>query len=423
MANARKAAALALVEVETNAAYSNITLNKIFSKFELSVEDRAFTSALFYGVLDRKITIDHILSRFLKKPISKITPFTVAVLRLSVYQIMYMERIPDSAAVNEAVKLVKGSKERFNASFVNAVLRNILRNDISLPEGNDKKSLSVRYSCPEWIVKSFIDDYGEQIAVELLEQSLKAPPVILRVNTCRISADELMEKLSLEGITAQKIDVLNALSVVGGIDVKHCKCYLEGLFHIQDTASQLTVSKLAPSSGERVLDLCSAPGGKSFTMAQLMENKGELLSFDLYESRVELIKKGAERLGLSCIKADVQDATVYNEKLGLFDAVLCDVPCSGLGVLRRKPEIKYKPIDDLFELEKIQEKILLNADCYLKPGGRLLYSTCTLRRSENECQIKAFLDKKANYELQYERTYMPQTDKTDGFYCALLKKG
>ena len=169
MANARKAAALALVEVETDAAYSNITLNKIFSKYELSKEDRAFTSALFYGVLDRKITIDYILSKFIKKPLSKITPFTVSVLRISVYQLNFMERIPESAAVNEAVKLVKSSKERFNASFVNAVLRNIIRNKVEIPAGNDKKSLSIRFSCPEWIVKSFINDYGEKIAVEIVD--------------------------------------------------------------------------------------------------------------------------------------------------------------------------------------------------------------------------------------------------------------
>ncbi len=423
MANARKAAALALVEVETDAAYSNITLNKIFSKYELSKEDRAFTSALFYGVLDRKITIDYILSKFIKKPLSKITPFTVSVLRISVYQLNFMERIPESAAVNEAVKLVKSSKERFNASFVNAVLRNIIRNKVEIPAGNDKKSLSIRFSCPEWIVKSFINDYGEKIAVELLEESLKAPPVILRVNTCKITCCELVRELEVEGITVRETDVKNALSVLGGIDVRASECYRKGFFHIQDTASQLSVSKLEPKPLERVVDLCSAPGGKSFTMAELMENKGEVLSFDLYESRVELIKKGAERLGLSVIKASVGDATVYNPDIGQFDAVLCDVPCSGLGVLRRKPEIKYKEVGELSGLEEIQQKILKNADRYLKKGGRLLYSTCTLRKAENEEQIKAFLDKNTNYELQYEHSYMPQNDNTDGFYCALLKKG
>ncbi|MBE6728584.1 MAG: 16S rRNA (cytosine(967)-C(5))-methyltransferase RsmB [Ruminococcaceae bacterium] len=423
MANARKVAVSALMQIETDSAYSNITLNKVLSKYELSKEDRAFTSALFYGVLDRKITIDYILSKFIKKPLSKITPFTACVLRISVYQIKFMERIPESAAVNEAVKLVKGSKERFNASFVNAVLRNLLRNPVTLPLGEDVKSLSVRYSCPEWIVKSFINDYGIKTAVELLEHSLKAPPVILRVNTSRITSDKLIEKLGEEGITAQKTDISNALSVVGGIDVKGCKCYKDGLFHIQDTASQLSVSALDLKAGERVMDLCSAPGGKSFTMAEIMDNKGEILSFDLYESRVELIKNGAKRLGLSCIKAHTQDATVFNEELGLFDAVLCDVPCSGFGVLRRKPEIKYKPCEDLSELEEIQKKILENADRYLKSGGRILYSTCTLRHAENEMQVKAFLDKNADYELQYEHTYMPHTDNSDGFYCALFKKG
>ncbi len=424
MANSRKSAAIALTEALANGAYSNITLNEVFAKSPHSAQERALTSAIFYGTLDRKITVDYVIAKFLNKPLSKISPFTLSVLRISVYQIMFMDSIPPSAAVNEAVKLIKSSKERYNASFVNAVLRNILRNPVEIPNGNSIKALSIRFSCPEWIIESFISDYGKDTAISLLEESLKAPHMVLRVNTCRISPEKLVAQLSTEGITAVSCELQNALEIVGGMDVRECECYKKGLFHIQDRASQRAIELLDLKPNERVLDICSAPGGKSFTAAEIMKNKGEVFSFDLYESRVELIKKGVLRLGLSSITADTFDATVKKIDIGLFDAVICDVPCSGLGVLRRKPDIKYKDISDLPSIEDIQDKMLANAASYVKTGGRLLYSTCTLRKAENEERIKAFLDKTADYELQYQHSYMPHIDKTDGFFCALLvKKG
>lgn len=422
MADARKAAAAALVEVETRGAYSNLTLQKLFSGGGFSAEDRALTSALFYGVLDRRITLDFVLSRLIKKGIESVRPYTAAVLRLSAYQLMYMERIPPSAAVNEAVRLVKGSRERYNAAFVNAVLRSLLRGGVCLPQGDDIPSLSVRCSCPEWIVESFASDYGLPDAKALLEESLKAPPVTLRVNTLRITPQALAERLSREGIETKLLDADAALEVCGGIDIAASGCYREGLFFVQDLASQRSIARLSPRPGERLLDLCAAPGGKSFTAAIHMENSGRIEAFDLNERRAELIAAGAERLGLSCIRASSADATRFHAQLGVFDAVLCDVPCSGLGVLRRKPEIKYKADTDFSGLEAVQRTILDNAARYTAPGGRLLYSTCTLRRAENELQIKAFLDRSGGFALQYEHTYMPHTDGTDGFYCALLVK-
>ncbi len=421
MANARKLAVKALVRVETDGAYSNITLGKILSVTpDITPADKALATALFYGVLDRKITIDYILSQYVKTPVSKISAYTLQNLRVALYQILYMDKIPQSAAVNEAVKLIKASKERYNASFVNGVLRNALRNPVTLPDDDSVKSISVRSSCPEWIVKTFIDDYGIDTAKQLLLSSLNAPPVTLRVNTLKITAEALVERLSKEGICAF-IDGQSTVTVDGGIDISNSKCYKEGLFHVQDAACQHTAETLSPKAGERVLDICSAPGGKTFTMAQLMQNSGELIATDLYEKRVELVRKGAERLGLTCIKALVCDAT-QKADIGTFDAILCDVPCSGLGVIRRKPEIKYKDTEDFGELQLIQQKILSNAASYLKKGGRLLYSTCTLRSAENDEQVKAFLDKNTGYELQYQHTYMPHIDGTDGFYCALIRK-
>lgn len=423
MADARNVAIKALVGVLCEGAYSNITLNKALSENNLSGADKALASALFYGVLDRRITLDYVLSGFLKKPIKKISPYTLQVLRTALYQIMYMERIPDSAAVNEAVKQMKSSKERYNAAFVNGVLRNILRQGINLPDGEDKTSLSVRYSCPEAVVGSFIKDYGVETAVKMLEAMLETPPVVLQPNPTKITAEELSRKLLDEG-NETIVNADGSLNVVGGIDVRASESYKSGLFHIQDNASKRAIAVLSPQSGERMLDICAAPGGKSFTAAGMMEGTGEILAFDLYPKRVELIAEGAKRLGFENISAALGDATVLNPHIGKFDAVICDVPCSGLGVLRRKPEIKYKDPDEWKALPQLQLRILENAAEYARDGGRILYSTCTVRKGENEKVTNAFLDKNHNFELKYEHTFLPHIDGTDGFYCALLlKKG
>ena len=422
MANPRKLAASVLVKIEKDAAYSNITLAAAFKENELSFEDKKLASALVYGVLDRKITLDYVLSQFMKTPIKKTAPFTLQVLRCALYQIMYMDKIPESAAVNEGVKLIKKSKESRNAGFVNAVLRSVLRAESLLPQGDTAAELSVRYSTPHWIVESFVKDYGTDTAKALLEENLKAPKVTLRANTLKITADELVEKLKAEGIFAFSGDTENSVILEKGIDITQSELYKKGFFHVQDTASQKAVAVLSPKKGDRVLDMCAAPGGKSVTMAEIMENEGEIISCDLYEHKLKLIGDTAERLGLDIIKPMLNDATVYNPNLRCFDAVLCDVPCSGFGVIRRKPEIKYKPVEDFKELQEIQYSILCNAVKYLKKEAKILYSTCTLRKGENEENIEKFLKNHNGFDKIYEHTYMPHTDGTDGFYCALLVK-
>ncbi|MBR6502351.1 MAG: 16S rRNA (cytosine(967)-C(5))-methyltransferase RsmB [Clostridia bacterium] len=421
MANARKTALLALLEVR-NQAYSNITLNKFLNESDLSSADRAFATALFYGVLDRTITLDYVLSKYIKTPLKKVSDYALECLRIALYQIMFMDKVPDSAAVNEAVKLIKISKNKHLSGFVNGVLRNVLREGYSLPDNNDEKSLSVKYSCPVWIVESFINDYGIDNAIALLEHSLKTPPVTIRTNTLKTDVDSLVDVLNNENITANASTIDNAVEIVGGIDVTKSKAYRDGLFHVQDIASQTVVSVLSPKSCERVLDVCAAPGGKTFTMAQYMENKSEIIACDLHNNRVDLIKKGAKRLGITNIKAIQNDATVINDSFGKFDVILCDVLCSGLGVIRRKPEIKYKDISEYEDITSIQYKILENAATYLNENGRILYSTCTLRKCENEGVVKRFLDKYPQYELKYQRTFMPHIDGSDGFYCALIEK-
>lgn len=420
MANARKTAVKALLKIEQDSAYSNITLNSVFKESEFSSADKALISALVYGVLDRKITLDYVLSRFMKTPVKKTAPFTLMVLRTALYQIMYMDKIPQSAAVNEAVKLIKTSKENRNSGFVNAVLRAVLRAEKLLPEGDSINELSIRFSCPELIVKSFFEDYGKENTKKLLESSLETPPLTVRVNTAKTDAESLKQSFLDDGIACESADIDNCLYFPKGFDVQNNESYKKGYFYVQDTASQKAVSVLSPQKNTRVLDMCAAPGGKSFTMANLMENKGELIACDLYEARVKLIADSAKRLGLDIIHPAVCDATEYNENLGLFDCILCDVPCSGLGVLRRKPEIKYKEDFDFTTLEDIQYRILCNAVKYLKKGGKILYSTCTLRIRENENLVNRFLTEYNGFRKIYEHTFMPHTDNTDGFYCALL---
>lgn len=422
MANPRKSAVSALVKVDSDSAFSNIVLNNVLNENEFSKEDKALISAIFYGVLDRRITIDYVLSKYVKTPLKKLPFYTLNVLRSGLYQIMYMDRIPNSAAVNESVKLIKKSGESRNAGFVNAVLRNILRNGIELPDGDGISDMSIRYSCPEWIVESLVNDYGTDDAKAVLEESLKTAPLTVRVNTLKTTAEELASEFSKQGISAEIDKTDNSISIKNGINIKNNPLYKSGMFYAQDTASQTVVSVLAPKAGDRVLDMCSAPGGKSFTMAQLMKNSGEIISCDIFEQRVELIRSGAERLGTDIIKPVKADACEYNAAFGDFDCVLCDVPCSGLGVLRRKPDIKYNKNNDFAELEKTQRKILENAAKYLRRGGKLLYSTCTLRKSENERNIEKFLTEHGDFSLDYEHTFMTHKDGTDGFFCALLIK-
>lgn len=418
MANARKVAVLALQKIFVDGAYSNIAVNSFLKDSDLSKEDKAFATALIYGVLDRKITLDYVIRSFIKTPIKKLSPFTLNTLRVAVYQIMFMDKIPDSAAVNEAVNLIKRSKESRNSGFVNAVLRNVLRSEKLLPNGDSVEDLSVIYSCPKEIIESFINDYGKENAIILLSEGLKPAPMTVRVNTLKTNLSEFIKNIG----DATEAKPNGAVIINKGIDVASNPLYRDGLFFVQDTASQTAVSVLKPKAGDRVLDMCAAPGGKSFAMALLMENKGEVISCDIYDHKCELIKNSAKRLGLDIIKPTVQDATVYDKNLGEFDCVLCDVPCSGLGIIRRKPDIKYKDFIDFDGLLPIQKSILNNAKNYLKSGGKLLYSTCTLRKAENEDIVNEFLAQNDDFKLEYSHTFMPHTDNTDGFFCALLIK-
>ena len=429
MENSRLVAYKALLKIEKNSSYSNLVLDSVLSKAQLDTRDKSFVSALFYGVIERQITIDYQLSLYLSKPLKKLKPEVLVILRLGTYQILFMEKVPDSAAVNECVKIAKKTGCSFASGLINAVLRKVVANGLKLPENkNSNEYLSVLYSCPIWLIKKWIGEYSFDDTMGILKSTIGSVGTFIRVNTIKITADELIEILKSEDVIAEKTYLENALLItLDGKDIEKLESFKKGFFHVQDLASQICAATLAPKENERVFDLCSAPGGKAYTIAELMKNKGEVCCFDLYEHRVSLILSGAERLSLDIIKGRTGDASVYNKSLGLADRVLCDVPCSGLGIIRRKPEIKYKKPDDLKELPEIQYSILTNASKYVKAGGVLVYSTCTLSYSENEGVCEKFLHSNTEFKIIEQngnkyRTLMPHKDKSDGFFIAYFER-
>jgi 16S rRNA (cytosine967-C5)-methyltransferase len=367
--NTRKPVYELLLRMEKG-AYSPIILDNELKKHN---ESKSFITALFYGVIERQITLDYVIDRFVS---SKPDTHTRILLRMAVYQIMYMDSIPDSAAVNESVLLApKRSK-----GYVNAVLRNFLRADRDFIKEAD---LSVKYSCPHWLIQKWRKEYGEQAMTEILETSLGKPPEFIREES--------------QGNSALR----------------------------QDESSYQACKLLNPQPAETIIDLCAAPGGKSFAIARLMKHPaqgenytGRIISCDINRKKLEFVKKTAERLGMSIIETRVNDAKVFNPDLPKADRVLCDVPCSGLGVIRRKPEIKYKNESDFAGLPQIQSQILRTGARYVKDGGVLMYCTCTLSRAEND----EVADKLDGFELIEKRTTIPSQGGGDGFFTALFRK-
>lgn len=439
--SARRTALDALCRVSVGEGYSNLVLDAALKEAALSPADSGLAAALFYGVLERRITLDYYLRDLTR---GRLSPYVREALRMGLYQLLYMDKIPDAAAVSETVELVKRSREGRAAGLCNAVLRGALRQKEQLvpPEGDGPEALSVRYACPVWLVQNLTGDYGPAFARHFLEDALKPPPVYIRANTLRISPEELIERLRREGLSAEAVQPYGCIRLDGAGAVEKNPLYLSGLFHVQDRASQLCAALLDPRPGERTLDLCAAPGGKSFTLAQRMEDRGSLVSCDLHEQRVGLIRKGVQRLGITCLSARQNDGAVYNPALledGAegFHKVLCDVPCSGFGIIRRKPDVKYKEPDSLKGLPALQLAILENGSRCVRPGGRLVYSTCTLRRSENQKVCARFLQ--AHPEFVPERrpgfrsaladdppgfyTFTPATHGSDGFFAAVFRRG
>ncbi|MBQ4603876.1 MAG: 16S rRNA (cytosine(967)-C(5))-methyltransferase RsmB, partial [Clostridia bacterium] len=351
MKSARQIAFEALLKIHKDGAYSNLVLDGLLKENPgLEERDKSFVCNIVYGTLDRLILIDYNIGLYLNQPVKKLKPELHTILRMGTYQLLFMDKVPSRAAVNESVNLAKANKSNFAASMVNAVLRRVADNGLRLPEGtdNDPKYLAVKYSCPEWLISLWIDSYGFENAVSLAEKALEAPPLVVRCNTVKTTVDELIWSLAEEGVVSEKTSIApDALIINVSAAVDELEAYKSGLFHVQDLASQLCCMALDAKPGETVFDLCSAPGGKTFTIAQMMNNSGTVRAFDIYQSRVELIRNGAARLGLTNVFSYLSDAAIFNENYGYADKVICDLQCSGIGIIRRKPEIRLKKNADI----------------------------------------------------------------------------
>ena len=427
MKNPRSLALSSLVKSTEKGKYTNLELGATLDKESLSPEDRALYTRLYLGVIEKKITLDYLLSRISTIPLNTLEIRVLCLLELGAYQILYLDGIPDHAAVNESVMLAKRENPGC-VSFINAVLRKLagekeeILSYLNLP---GKKGLSLRYGYPRWLITLWQEAYGKEKCVEILEAQNTPARLTIRVNTTKISLSEYKKKLEEEKIPFHENKLCkNSLTIEKNLSPTALFGFSEGLFFVQDAAAGHAVDKLDVKPFDRVLDLCASPGGKSFAAGIQMENKGEVLSLELYESRVPLIKEGALRLGLSCIKAQQNDSSKKREEWkDSFDKVICDVPCSGYGTIAKKPEIRHKDPEEAKGLPEIQLAILEAGAYALKPGGKLVYSTCTLNPEENENVTSAFLSRHPEFRRvgEYE-TIFPKGGEHDGFFCDLMEK-
>lgn len=396
--------------------------------------ERRFLTALLYGTVERLITLDYYIERLAARPLKSMAPHTRRVLRLGLYQLFFMDGVPDHAAVSETVALAGSRAER---GFVNAILRNARRmpERLAPPQGDAVQRLSVTYSFPPRLVRHFAAEYGEAMAESLLSSFNQTKPLTLRTNTCRISRATLLEKLAAAGYRAEETTYAPfGIRLAESVEPTALPGFAEGDFYVQDEASQIAVAALGACPGATVVDACACPGGKSFGAAMDMQNRGRLHALDIHESKLPLIESGAARLGLTCVTTAVHDGeTAKNELCGKADHVICDAPCSGLGVLGKKADLRYRAADRLDSLPPLQGRILSAAAQYLCPGGTLVYSTCTLNRKENEAVCDAFLASHTEFALlpfsvgsfqapMGYATLLPPVHGTDGFFIAKFIK-
>lgn len=437
--DAREVALMTLYACERQGAWSDGHLKKVIRTAGLDARDGALATRLCAGVLQNKLLLDHYLAHFSAVKLSKMEGKVLIILRLGAYQLLFMDRIPASAAVNTSVELTrKYSKHPKAAGLVNAILRTIARQE-SMPGivGEDIVQLSVRYSHPRWLVEEFARQLGVEETEALLACDNSQPPVYAQFDPLKGSLESLIHRLEEEGVTVRPHPWLKGcLTLSDTGDLERLPSFLEGRFTIQDPAAKLAVLAAAPSPGARVLDVCAAPGGKTFAVAMAIEDKGEVIACDIHPHKQVLIEKGAKRLGLSCVTARTLDARSFEAGFEqAFDLVIADVPCSGLGVIRKKPDIRYKDPGTLEGLPAIQSAILENVSRYVRPGGVLLYSTCTILERENEKVVSGFLEKHFNFTAEAFQlpgpvgevrtgmvTLWPHRHDTDGFFIARLRR-
>ena len=441
--SARNAAVAALLKIQDEGGYSNIVLDELLERTTLVDADRAFASRLLYGVTERRLTLDYLLNKTSSTPVKQMDTVVREILRVGVYQLVYMDKIPPFAAINEAV----GQTRTFGcgrlSGFVNGVLHQVERQyaDLLAELPTTDKGLEIRYSIPRAWIRAWRSAYGEEMLQGLLNSINEAPPAYIRVNTCATTTDAFCAYLNAAGIAYVAVDGLpDALCVASGAALHSLPAEMATHYYYQDLASQWCCLALGAQPGERIADVCAAPGGKTMTVAQYMCNEGAVVAGDLHDHKCRAMTDRVSRYGLTCISVRQRDASQPPsvEDVGAYDRVVCDVPCSGMGVIRRKPEIRYKSPEDFAELPALQLQILQQAALMVKPGGVLQYSTCTLRPEENEMVVAAFLAQHNDFEprllplttcfeqsglpLSHQITLFPHVHGSDGFFVAAFTK-
>jgi 16S rRNA (cytosine967-C5)-methyltransferase len=433
-----------LLRIHKEGSFADQLMDRELTRGQLSGPDRGLFAELVFGVLRRQGTLDHILTGLLTQPLLKLEPQVLILLRLGLYQLFYLDRIPESAAVNESVNLAKQIIPRASG-LINAVLRNYLRHKDTItypdPIAAPAASIAARHSHPAWLVKQWFAQLGEKETELLAAASSLQPPLTLRVNTLRITRNDLLQRLQDNGISAFACQYSPfGIQIEGRHNIPGLPGYREGFFTVQDEASQMAAILLDPQGGDRIIDTCAAPGGKTTHLAQLMNNQGQVLAMDLSKSKLPLINETAQRLGITIINtrsADLLNSAAFPKDA--FDKVLLDAPCSGLGVIRRNPEAKWRlTTEDIVRLAAAQKTMLKNAVRLLKPGGTILYSTCSTSSEENETVINDFLSRHHDCVLEnlnelfplfsdlFTKEGMfrswPHRHGMDGFFAARLKK-
>ena len=441
----REIALKTLYEMDKNGAYSNIALDEQIkqNKKILSNKDIGFISEIVYGTTTWRLTLDSIIEKHSNLKLKKISTWILNILRMGIYQIVFLDKVPKSAAVNESVNLAKRYGHKSSSNFVNAVLRKVEKKDFEDFEKieNNLERISKCNSMPQWIIEQLLDDGNDIEKIEsICQASNYKPKIFIRVNRLKDKKENVKAKLNEYGINAQETELPDFLALDKINDIKNMKEFEEGKFTVQDEGAGLIPLVLNPKENETILDACSSPGGKTTYIAELMNNKGKIVAWDIHEHRVKLVEENAKRLGIHIIEAELQDATQYLEKYkNYFDKILLDVPCLGIGVLKRKPDIKWqRKKEDIDEITQIQNKILENCSKYLKKNGELVYSTCSIFKKENEEIISKFLEKNKNFEIEkieknlsnYFDKFIEknkffeiyQNEKTDGFFICKLRK-
>ena len=442
----RETALKILNEIETNHAYTNIALKKYLKDTDYKIADRALVTELIYGIIKYKITLDYIIEQFSSIKINKLSKWILNILRMGIYQIVYLDRIPDSAACNESVNLAKRYGHQGSVRYVNAVLRNISRNknNISFPDKKEQpmEYLKIKYSFPEWLIEKWVIQYGYEFTESLCAASNQVADLSVRVNTLQITREELIRYLEQEGVQAVPGRYCSEALLLNNVgNIEELETFKKGFFQVQDESSMLVSKVLDPQPGEFVMDVCCAPGGKTTHIAQLMKNQGTVLGWDIHEHKIELVRNTANRLGFNIIRAELQDATQeVAEYFNQADKVLVDAPCTGLGILRRKPDIKWnKANEDLDSITSLQKRILHVSSQYVKKGGCLVYSTCTIQEEENIHIIREFMDSHPDFVVENIQPYFsqkldtdslkqgyvqlyPNIHRTDGFFMCKLRR-